>query len=228
MTHRLLGGLLGSVSLGVLCVGCFSEPDGGQRRAEQALAVDPASETNGSAQDQDDPVLDGENAGSTAVTLRWVQPENAANVAELRVLVQNTTDQPQAVQLVLTGTPPSRQEIIEQPFGQFVLNGRQTRVQKVSLSDIPVQSSVYPAGLRVVAQFSPAQGSPTLAPSISFTEPRLLAFDPSFKTAQLRTTEEQSRMDSAAPSLELLAAVPYEVRVRNPQTGAFVLADSVD
>jgi hypothetical protein len=80
----------------------------------------------------------------------------------------------------------------------------------------------------VVAQFSPALGDPEAPAAISFTEPRLLTFDRTFKTADFRTTEEQSRLHTAAPDLESQLVSPFEVRVRNPQTGALVLASGLD
>jgi hypothetical protein len=224
MWHHWLGRLLWCVYLGVLCMGCVSDPGPNPEQRGQELEVEPAvdGEPSGSI------VLDGENAGATAITLRWVQPKNAANVSELRVIVQNTTDVAQRVQLVLSGTPPSRQEVIEQPWLEFVLGGRQSRVQRLPLSDMPVQSSVHPSGLRVVAQFSPTLDEPGAPPAIAFTEPRLLTFDGSFRTAHLRTTEEHSRLQTEAPNLESLLEAPFEVRMRNSQTGAFVLASGMD
>lgn len=216
MKHVRVRSFLAGASVCALLAGCTSEQiagDVGERETEAAASVEKT--------------LDDEHPGQTAVVLRWQKLPDAGRAKELRIVVENTTKEPQDVKLLLTGTPPSRQEVIEQEWTDIVLGAEEARTLSLPISNLPVQSTVHSAGLRVVASFT-GVGSASATRRLAFSEPRTLTSAKDFKTVSVRTLSEQSRVHTLAANADQLLQSAGEVRVRNKKNGAFELANAVD
>lgn len=176
---------------------------------------------HGARPEEPDPSSCREHPGRPAVVVRWNDDGDSAIAQSLALLVENTTATPQVVKLLLAGTTPSGSQTLEQAWTELLLQSKEARVLRVDFDEIPVQSSVAPAALRVLARYGQADGTPPALNALSFTESLLLTFDASFKTATARSVDQQSAHD-AATDLNPVLGIEGEVRLRNAQTAAFV------
>lgn len=218
MKHQRVRELLAGAGLCAFLASCTSEQATIDVREKEREAQSATSERT----------LDGDHPGQTAVVLRWLKPADTTRAKELRIVVENTTDEPQDVELLLSGTPPSRQEVIEQKWTDIVLGAKETRTLSLPIGSIPVQSTVHSAGLRVVASFTEAASAGTAARNLAFSESRTLTSASDFKSVHVRTPDEQSRVHTLAANVDALLQSSGEVRQRNQKSGAFALANAID
>lgn len=152
------------------------------------------------------------------ITLSW-QRSNAGQRDAFPVRVVNNSEQIYDVSLHLEGEGPGVAPRLES-FLEFDLAPAEERVIPVALDDLPVQSSVHPSSLRVVARYRSRDQSAPVAPILaedaertSFTTPLLVTSSEDFKSAVARTIAEQ-KADNDERVSEL--SKRGETRVRGP------------
>lgn len=203
--------------IGVLLLGCGqgSTQRDGFREEKQALEEDTEAPSASTASEAVEAVVESDGPTSTAVTVAWQDQNDSKVSSQFPVLVTNTSPVVQSVELLLAGATPSNQ-IIEQSFMNLVLAPQETRVVSIHVDDLPVQSTLHASALRVVARYI-KRGTKLRA----FTEPLMLTFESTFKTATARKVGEQIRVDSDVADLAAYILEEGEVRIRNPGNAAF-------
>jgi hypothetical protein len=93
-------------------------------------------------------------------------------------------------------------------------------VVQVKIDELPVQSTVHPSGLRVVARYGSSSAALATSTLMAFTELLLITYDSNFKTATARKLEEQARVDSLAPDRATRLIDEGEVLMRSAKNGA--------
>jgi hypothetical protein len=170
------------------------------------------------------PEIRGDGPTSTAVTVGWHNLGNSASGTKFPVRVTNTSSEVQMVELVLAGTTPSNQETIDQKLIDLVLAPKETRVVPVKIDELPVQSTVHPSGLRVVARYGLSSAALVSSTLMAFTEPLLITHDSTFKSATARKLGEQARVDALTPNRSTRLIDEGEVLMRNAKSGALARA----
>lgn len=163
-----------------------------------------------------------ERPSRTAVNVQWGGPIGPGAMKQVPVLLTNNSAVAQAVTLVLSGTSPNAQQVVEQKWFELVLAAGQKQTVQLPFDRAPVQSTVRPSGLRVVAQFAESGAAPSSGKRTVFTEPLLVTFKGDFKAATARSLGDQKKADAATPDLDAILQSAFEVRLRSEKSGAMV------
>lgn len=162
------------------------------------------------------------------ITIAWQgSAKGPRDVFPVRIV--NNSEHAYEVGLHLEGEGPGVEPRLEK-FSEVALGSGEERVVPIELSDLPVQSSVYPSSLRVIARYRELDASAPAAPLLAvegeraaFTVPLLVTSNADFKGAVARTIAEQKAVNDKMDRAEL-KELHGETRVRGPGGSYRVLA----
>lgn len=173
------------------------EPPSVTSKSQQQVTEAPEEETPAER-----PSFQGEGPSRQAVAVAW-QNESSKMGRNFPVRIVNNAKESYHVTLLLEGQGPGVGPTVVE-FSQLVLIAGEEQSVAIELDELPVQSSVHPSSIRVVARYSPtvrSASAPALpvvekTSSTSYTAPLLVTSTADFKNAVARTIlEEKAQTD---------------------------------